>query len=213
MNIKKIFLPLLLLTSFSFVQSREKTDLNNPLLKIVDGVPGAMDAVSFKKCFDSWSVINNVQYKDLYTLLDKQITLKEAVMLEHSYKTKNVSTETAHYKALSATLVTIKKQFKDKMAPLLDQAESQSSKDTNRKLVNLWLEQQNKTTSLLSSWGATDQDAQLQKTDAKAFFVFLNDLKYFLEDLMYSCKKARKQFKEQCLKESDYATFEKFFTN
>ena len=215
MNVKKVVFPLLLLTSFSFISlhGRDKVHLNDPLLQLVDGMPGAMDAASFKKCFDSWGIINSVQYKDQYALLGKQTTFKDIVMKEYAFTKKGIAKDDAQYKALLATLAIIKKQFKTKMAALLTQAESETTKETNKKLVNLWLKNHNKKDSILSSWGESNQDEILDKANAQKFFVFLNDLKHFLEDLMYSCKKARKSFKEQCLKESDYNAFEKFFTN
>ncbi|MFT6765498.1 MAG: hypothetical protein ACJAZS_000376 [Alteromonas naphthalenivorans] len=212
---KKLVLSILLLTSLSFgLKARVKMDLEDPILQLVDGVPGAMDAYSFKKCFDTWSVINNVQYKKPYAIDSITTTLKDLVIKEQKYIKLGTLKTDPDYAQLLTTLVEIKKDFITETTNLLDQAKStDQEEENNRKLVALWIKKQKRTNSLLASWGTEEETALLEKADSKTFFVFLNDLKYFLEDLMYSCKKSRTMFKEECLKKSDHASFDKFFTN
>lgn len=226
----KTILSILLLTSIGFVtlEARKKVHLNDPLLNLVDGVPGAMDAVTFKQCFDTWSVINNIQYKNQYDLEGKKITFKDLVVEEVAHK-KNLAAfatqagkETAvktpadiakKTTALQITLQKIKEDFKEKTAHLMLAGENPSAKATNQKLVKLWIKNNKRNDSLLNSWDTSNEHELLENADCKGFFVFLNDLKGFLEDMMYSCEKARKSFKEQCLKKDDYDSFDKFFTN
>jgi hypothetical protein len=212
---RKFILSILLLTSLSFgLQARTKMDLEDPILHLVDGIPGAMDAVSFKKCFDTWSVINNVQYKSTYSLDTLKTTLKDLVIKEQQYKKRGLLKIAPEYAQLLKTLIEIKQDFIKETSSLLNQAKSTpAEEENNRKLVALWIKKQKRTDSLLASWGTEEETALLKKADSKTFFVFLNDLKYFLEDLMYSCNKARALFKKECLQESDYASFDKFFTN
>ena len=216
MNKQSFILPIILLTSLSFslLQARTKVDLEDPVLHLVDGIPGAMDAASLKQCFDTWAVINNVQFKDTYTLGSEKLTFKDIVIREQQYKAKKLSTNSPEYKALLKTLSEVKELFASKTAHLLESAESNAAQEeNNKKLVQLWIKKHNRTNSLLASWGTTEETELLEKADTKTFFVFLNDLKYFLEDLMYSCKKARTAFKNECLKQEDHAAFDKFFTN
>lgn len=212
---KKLFLSIILLTTFSVeLQARTKLDLQDPLLQIVDGIPGAMDATAFKKCFDTWSIINDVQYKNRYQLNKIPTTLKNLVIKEQQYKKQGVLKTDSEYAQLLKTLATIKDDFSSKTTALLDQAKSnKKEEENNKKLIQLWIKKQKRTDSLLATWGSVDEKTLLSSADSKTFFIFLNDLKFFLEDLMYSCKKARTAFKKECLKETDHASFEKFFTN
>lgn len=221
-----MILSILLLTSIGFVklQARKKVHLNDPLLHLVDGIAGAMDAVTFKQCFDTWTVINKIQYTNLYEFEEKKITFKDLVIEEVTHK-KNLAAAAInsdpkpsidlHKKTevLRTTLQKIKEHFKEKTAHLMMAGDNPSIKATNQKLVKLWIKNNKRHDSLLNSWDTTNEHELLQNADCKAFFVFLNDLKGFLEDMMYSCEKARKSFKEQCLKKEDYASFDKFFTN
>lgn len=212
---KNLFFSIILLTSLSFnVQARTKLDLEDPLLRIVDGIPGAMDAVAFKQCFDTWSVINDVQYKNTYVSNEKSMTLKDVVIKEKQYKAQGILKTDSGYTQLLKTLEIIKDDFSAKTTALLEQAKSTpKEEENNKKLIQLWIKKQKRTDSLLATWGSVDEKTLLASADCKTFFVFLNDLKYFLEDLMFSCKKARTAFKQECLKESDHDSFEKFFTN
>lgn len=210
---KKLFLSIILLTTFSVgLQASKMVDLKDPILKIVDGVPGAMDAVSLKKCFDTWSVINKIQYQNFYDLDGKQVTLKDVVILEEGYKKNHISPDNPKYKSLQKVLKTIKSDFIQATQPLLKDTENNATqKENNLKLVALYTKIANLVNSLLSSWGKADEAILLEKADSKTFFIFLNHLKGFLKSLMFSCNKARTMFKKECLKEEDHAAFDKFF--
>ncbi len=212
---KKIFLSIILLTSFApklFPSTMVK--IEDPILQLVDGIPGAMDAVALKKCFDTWKVIDTIQYKKTYDLDGKQVTLRDLVVLEMKYKKENVAADTPEYKALEKTLKVVKVEFSKATQPLLKDVENDPvQKENNQKLVALYTKITKLVNSLLSSWGKADETELLAASDTKEFFIFLNHLKGFLRSLMYSCVKARTLFKKECLKKEDHAAFDKFFTN
>lgn len=211
---KKFFLSIILLTTFAPKLFAGMVKIEDPVLKLVDGIPGAMDAVALKKCFDTWKVIDTIQYKKTYDLQGKQVTLKELVILEMKYNKEKVAHNSPEYKALKETLKKAKTEFSKATQPLLKDAESDPiQKENNQKLVALYTKITKLVNSLLNSWGKADETELLEAADTKAFFVFLNHLKGFLRSLMYSCTKARTMFKKECLKEQDHAAFDKFFTN
>lgn len=212
---KKIFLSIILLTSFSARLDASKTiKLEDPVLQLVDGISGAMDAVSINKCFKTWSIITEIQYTKKYDLEGQQVTLKDIVLLDARYKKEGIPLDSPHYQALQETLKNIKDDFTKETQPLLKEAESNPiQKQNNKKLVDLYTKTAQLVDSLLNSWGQVNETELLEKADSKTFFVFLNHLKGFLKSLMFSCVKARTMFKKECLKEADHASFDAFFTN
>lgn len=209
---KKFFLSIILLTTFAPRVFPSMVKIDDPVLKLVDGIPGAMDATSLKKCFDTWKVIDTIQYTKTYDLNGKRVTLKDLVMLEIKYNKEKVAAESPEYKALKEALKKAKEEFYNATQPLLKDAESDPiQKENNQKLVALYTKIANLVNSLLDSWGKADEGDLLKAADAKTFFIFLNHLKGFLRSLMYSCTKARTMFKKECLKEEDHAAFDKFF--
>ena len=210
---KKLFLSIILLTSFApKLLANSMVKIEDPVLNLVDGIPGAMDASSIKKCFETWRVIDTIQYTKKYDLNGKKVTLKELVILEAQYKKNKTSPDSSEYKALQKTLKNVKAEFSKATQPLLKKAESNSiQKENNLKLIALYTKISKLAQSLLNSWGKTDEAELLAQADTKTFFIFLNHLKGFLKSLMYSCTKARTMFKKECLKESDHAAFDKFF--
>lgn len=210
---KRLFLSIILLAPFTAnVHASTTLKLNDPLLELVDGIPGAMDATAFSKCFKTWTTINSIQYSKKYDLDGKQVTLKDVVVLQAKYKKESIATDSKQYKALIKTLDAIKVDFTKETQPLLKEAESNSvQKEQNKKLVDLYTKQASIVDSILSSWGQINETELLAKADSKEFFVFLNHLKGFLKSLMYSCLKARTAFKKECLKETDHESFNKFF--
>jgi len=212
---KKLFLSIILLTAFSVGLRASKTiQLQDPVLQLVDGIPGAMEAGAINKCFKTWTDITKIQYEHTYNLNGKQVTLKDVVILEAQYKKNGIPLNSPQYQALQKTLTAIKADFTKDTEPLLKEAESNPvQKQNNKKLVDIYTKKTQLVDSLLNSWGQVDATELLDKADSKTFFVFLNHLKGFLKSLMFSCVKARTMFKKECLKEADHASFDTFFTN
>lgn len=72
------------------------------------------------------------------------------------------------------------------------------------KIVHTWAHKSGRNNSFLLQWGRPDERALFKKLSAHDLRQFCVDLKNFLYDLMFSCPKARQQFKEKYLTEARY---------
>ncbi len=194
---------------------RTKTLIVTPLLKLIDGIPGIMDASTFKDCYNTWSFIKTLQSKaQHFKFQGALVSLQDLVKFE--VKHKNIDKESAEWKEF----LDVKKQFvdlfKQETIEKKKSVESSSAKEATKKIVDLWLTTQpdnQSTTSLLKNWGTPEEETALYNASAMELYKFMNDLCHFLEDFMYSCPKARADFESYLKDEKERAAFEKFFNH
>lgn len=187
---------------------RKKTNFKElDLIKKVDGKYGMFDATSVHESLQALSKIKTIQYGErdkatqkrcgTYQLGDKLVTLQDIVMEEHKLKKENVSKDDARWTALNAALTSIKDDFNAKMKSLRGaKEESEMAKSIKHKLISFFLKDQKRETSLMANADLPDEKKRLYEASATEFFVFLNDLSHFLEDMIESCTEAHKQYKE-----------------
>lgn len=71
------------------------------------------------------------------------------------------------------------------------------------KIIHTWAHKSGRKNSLLLQWGTVNEKELFRKISAHELKQFCLDLKNFLYDLMFSCPKAREQFKEKYLKTAE----------
>jgi hypothetical protein len=227
------FFSLSLLLCFSFYQPMKAKDGSQKLVKVhrrkfiklhhwaitlVDGIPGAIDENAILDSLKTRNFINKMlkgtpdaktkTYLKDYELDGKKVSLNDLVKIEEE-AVKRSPQNPAHTEAFKECLAAVKLDFKLFTKPLLEEAEE--AKDINMKLVKEWAKTAGREESMLLHWGAVDEEATLKATSAKEFHAFAVDLKEFLHDLMYSCPKAREQFKKAFLPENEWTNFDKAF--
>jgi hypothetical protein len=193
---------------------RKKTNFKElELIKKVDGKYGLFDAASVHESLQALSKIKAIQYGDrdkttqkrygTYHLGDKLVTLQDVVIEEHKLKKENVSKDDARWTALNAALISIKDDFNVKMKTLRGaKEESDMAKNIKHKLISFFLKDQNRENSLMANADLPDEKKRLYDASATEFFMFLNDLSHFLEDMIESCSEAHNQYKELVQKSS-----------
>ena len=197
------------------VHRRKFIKLTHWAIDLVDGIPGALDENAMLDSLKTRNYINKLlrgtpdpktkTFKKDYTLDGKGVSLDDMVKLEEEAFKKGEQLSEAYKECLAK----MKHDFKVFTKPLLDDAEE--AKETNMKLIKEWTKLAGREESLLLHWGKIDEEATLKAASAKEFRKFCVDLKEFLHDLMYSCPKARMQFKKAFLPEDEWDKFDKAF--
>ncbi|MCF7900507.1 hypothetical protein K9K77_03285 [Candidatus Babeliales bacterium] len=197
---------------------RKFIKLTHWAIRLVDGIPGAIDENALLDSLQTRNFINKLlkgtpdaktkTYIKDYTLDGKKVSLNDLVKIEQEAIKQNPNNP-ALSDEFKACLSKMKLDFKIFTKPLLDNAEE--ARETNMKLIKQWAHLAGRLKSLLLHWGAIDEDATLKAASAEEFHDFCVDLKEFLHDLMYSCPKAREFFKKAFLPEHEWAKFDKAF--
>ena len=215
--VERVVLSIILLVSVQLLRAddkqshaRTKIHLDDEFLKLADGLPGAMDARAFKECFDIRKHILVIMHIPLVYQDRILPTLKELAVREHSFL-KNSSPESPEFISLYQDLAALKILFFKSTHQLHEEL---MQKDMQRvqymRLINIFAEKINRKDTLLKNLGKADEHAILEKTSAREFFIFLHDLKIFLESLMDSAPKARKAYRAY-LSPDDQKVFDAFF--
>jgi hypothetical protein len=189
-------------------QKRKKTNFKElELIKMVDGKHGLFDGVSVHESLQAISKLQEIRYgkKDKttqkrnghYHFGDKLVTLQDIVIEEHKLTKEGVAKDDSRWNALNNALNEIKDDFNAKMKTLRGaKEENEMAKNIKHKLIAFFLKDQNRETSLMANADLPDEKKRLYDASATEFFVFLNDLSHFLEDMIESCTEAHKQYKE-----------------
>ncbi len=189
-------------------KKRKRTNFKElDLIKKVDGKYGFFDATSVHESLQALSKIKAIQYgqrdkatqkrNGLYSFEDRLVTLQELVIEEHKLIKENVAKSDVRWTKLNAVLSKIKDDFTDKMKTLRGKKEeSDIAKSIKHSLIAFFLKDQKRETSLMANADLPDEKKRLYDASATEFFMFLNDLSHFIEDMIESCPEAHKQYKE-----------------
>jgi|GEM_PF-3592855 len=195
-------------TAGAAAHKRKKTNFKElDLIKKVDGKYGFFDATSIHESLQALSKIKAIQYGERdkatqkrnghYHFGDKLVTLQEIVIEENKLIKDKVAKDDTRWTTLIVALDGIKDDFNAKMKELRNaKEESEIAKSIKHKLIAFFLKDQNRETSLMANADLPDERKRLYDASATEFFVFLNDLSHFLEDMIDSCPEAHKQYKE-----------------
>ncbi len=195
-------------TAGAAIHKRKKTNFKElELIKKVDGKYGLFDATSVHESLQALSKIKAIQYGERdkttqkrnghYHFGDKLVTLQDIVIEEHKLIKDKVAKDDTRWTALTVALNGIKDDFNAKMKALRNaKEENEMAKSIKHKLIAFFLKDQNRETSLMANADLPDEKKRLYDASATEFFIFLNDLSHFLEDMIESCTEAHKQYKE-----------------
>lgn len=184
--------------------------LTHPLLHTIDGVPKLMDEKGVYDAMQVRTFINKLFTNKTYHRGDTLVSLNDIVIDFMDLTDTKIPSSDPRWTTLTDALKAMKKDFQIFNEPLLQQAAQ--AKDTNIRLIKEWCDKSGRHDSLLLNWGKIDEYELLAAATPLEFRQFCVDLKNFLHDLMFSCPKARKLFKERCIKDkSRWAAFDKGF--
>ena len=187
---------------------RKKTNFKElEFIKKIDGKYGLFDGHSVHESFKAFSGIKRIQYGERdkttqkrsgqYRFGDKLVTLQDIVIEEHKLTKEGVAKNDPRWTTLTTALNAIKDDFTVTMKTLRgEKEESDMAKSIKHKLISFFLKDQNRETSLMANADLPDEKKRLYDASATEFFMFLNDLSHFLEDMIESCTEAHKQYKE-----------------
>ncbi len=216
------YFSLILLTVFaiqadSHHTKRQKAKIETPLLHAIDGIAGIMDASTFKDCYNTWNFVHGLQFEAQHIFFaGKLVSLKDLVIFEFKTKKTHPDKNAPEWKEFLEAKRQFVDLFKKETLDKKKSVESSSARESTKKIVDLWLSTQkdaHATTSLLKNWGTPQEQTALYEASAEELFRFMNDLRHFLEDFMYSCPKARADFESYLQNKEEREAFEKFFSN
>src|SRR3989338_991324 len=152
------------------LHARTKIYLDDNFLHMADGLPGVMDAMAFKECFDTRKHIITLMYTPLILQNHTLEPLKELVLKEIEYA-KTGKLESPEYQQLWHDLLLLKNEFfritndlhKELMEKELQQGEY-------LRLINLFFEKINRKDTLLKNLGKPNEYAILSAVSARDFF-------------------------------------------
>jgi len=195
------FLILFVLATTAYAQEHELRSnypsirLDSPLLKMLDGkeglgIGGNVYGMIMKLRLHLKNMRFGAQQKDktfvgIYTWEEKPVTFADMIAIEES-GTK-----------CSSLLLDVKKEFNHIIQPLLNIA--RGSKKTMVTLISEFSAKAHLPHTVLLDWAHTPEGQEEKALEEhihtfKAMDQFLDDLIYYLESLLRSCPKARKQF-------------------
>ncbi len=225
-------LPFLIITTNTHTNAIQQKTVENlvpqqvsfagTILVKVDGILGILDAESINDCFSTCQkimhLINGIKdangnYVGIFEYEGKRYTLKDIVVLELNLIKTNVSKDHPEYIKYLTMLSLIKEIFQKEAGPLLEKTKKPAVREMNKSFINIWITNANRSNSILKDFGTIDELAALERANAKEFFLFLNDLKCFLKDLMRNAPRACELYKKECLKPEDYGTFDHFINS
>ncbi len=181
-------------------------DLTDIISKI-DGKKGFFDARSYQLTLLAMKAIFEIQYgtlnketkqrTGLYTFQDKIVTLQDLVIKERDLIKTNTPKNNPVFIEFSSLLQKIKDDFNQKMKAVRGRAEDNPiAKNLKHRLIALYMQNQNLPHSHLQYADTSEEKIRLDAINALDFFRFLNELRYFLEDLTDSCTEGRKLYQE-----------------
>ena len=178
--------------------TRTRTDFkeHSDVIKLVDGV--LIKAAEIHDSLKAVQVIHNVQYITTYDYNGTKMTLKELVKKEHELTCQGVTKTDAQWIELTKAITLAKDDFNAKLKSLRkgDEKETDMQRNMKLKLISIFLKDQKRDGSLLANADKADEKEKMYAASGTEFFMFLNDLKHFLEDLTHSCTRAHAEYKE-----------------
>lgn len=193
-------------------EPKKTAPLTHPLLKNIDGVEGEMDAYKIHEMI--W-LINEIKHihtgyyrmnkngeldpkwpeSKQFIFRGKKQTIKDLAELE-----ANVDKFSAAEKTEFAAVFQLAKDYFDKVNGLLA-PEAQGTHPFMFKLAQEFCEKKHRPDSLLLAWNKGEEVELYRKTvtNFKIFQRFTTDLMLFLADIVVSCPKAYKAYKESNL--------------
>ena len=142
-----------------------------------------------------------VQKKHLYK--DTPVTLEDLILIFENLEMRGVDHNNPEYQAAQDCLDMMIADFMQFSDDFLAK-EAQFIQKIIIKIIHSWSHKSGRHNSLLLQWGAVDEKALFKKISAPELGQFCIDLKNFLYDLMFSCPKAREQFKNKYITEARY---------
>ena len=171
---------------------------NNPYINSLDGVNFMIDGVAIR---DILAVLKKIMYikngqKDGDKIVGPYLFNQEKLSISQLAK---IEPQNQNNSNLSAVLEVAKQDFIQSNQHFFKNIEP--VKKLLLSLIQEFCERRNRNDSLLLTWtqARNGQEAKVfQKAicSFKDFDIFLQDLTYFLKDLVNSCPKAREQYKE-----------------
>lgn len=214
MSYTKRYFSLILLTVFAAQadsHKRKKSKIDTPVIQAIDGT-GLMDAATFDDCYKTWGFIHGIQFKpQKISFQGKLVALKDLVIFE--VKNKNIDKQSSLWQEFLVAKKQFIEWFTEETLKKKQSVESSSASEATKKIVDFWLEKQGITNSLLKNWGTPQEETSLYEATARELFSFLDDLRHFMEDFMYSCPKARADFERYLKNEDERKAFAKFFND
>lgn len=189
--------------------------LTNPVLSLIDGIPGFIDAVSIRNIVLVKKLIQDIQFGYIdektgkrvgnYAFQNRKCCLKEVIFIEKKLKKENKLDEQSK-KELDVCLSKVKKDFVE--ATLQFTKDIEPGKALIRKLLEESLEGRGIHESLMYDWfntplGKEEETFNSKITDLETLDVFFTQVTYFLSDMKHSCKKANVAFEDIFLKKNE----------
>lgn len=199
----------------------KKVSFHNTIFNKMDGVDGVVDAETIYDCFRTVQMVGQLlqgvvdpktgKKMGVFVYQGTHYTLKELVLMEDRLIKNNTKITDPEYVLLNNILKELKALFKQKSEPLLEKTKKPMIKAMNLKLIAIWIEQSGRHNSVLQHFGNDEVEmAALEQANTKEFYLFLNDLKCFLKDLIHSAPKACDMYKKECLQPADHEKFDAF---
>lgn len=190
----------------------DKNETIKKILEFIDG--GVINGNIFATIFDVRNKIHairlgdrdktqnddathkNISYTGRYIFRGKKCSAQELAEIEANY---------VGDKELNDLLIQAKNDFEQMVGKFIGQAKG--SKDLLEKLIVESCYRRNRENSILLTWAGCSEGHETvifhtEVQSFKGFVEFCQDLENYLEDLMFSCKKAQVQYKEFKLKKS-----------
>lgn len=185
----------------------DQNDTIKKILEFVDG--GVINGNIFATIFDVRNKIHAILHGDR-DKINKDVYIGRYTFRNKKYSVKELADIEANYVGdpeLNALLIQAKDDFEQMVGKFIGQAKG--SKDLLEKLILESCYRRNRKESILLTWaGCTEgHETVIFHTEVqsfKTFVEFCQDLENYLEDLMFSCKKAQAQYKDKLKRSQEH---------
>ena len=207
MNKKYYGIALTTLNLLAFMSNAEPLTLKDPVIKLIDGMRIGVDGEKIGFMLKIRLRIKTMQYgtkiapnvfKGEYIFQNKPYSINELVHVESKFKTAH-DADPKKITELSAVLADAKQDFVKEIMSFMETARGMKKHIT--KLIDESCKRRDRKDSELRRWGAAKEGHEEKQfnddiKDFKTFDAFCTDLSNFLEDLIHSCPKGRKQLQQ-----------------
>jgi len=142
-----------------------------------------------------------IQKKYMYN--NTPVTLEDLIAIFENLEARGIAHNDPEYQAAHDCLNIMIEDF-IKFSDAFLAKEAQFIQKIVVKIIHNWAHKSGRHNSLLLQWGAIDEKTLFRKISAPELGQFCIDLKNFLYDLLFSCPKAREQFKNKYITETRY---------
>lgn len=168
--------------------------------EVIDGHTPGVNADVVAKILQIRNAINRLLQDKKYDYQGTLIALSDLTTIFADLEKNGINHNDESYRAaqhclsdMIEDLIRFTDAFVENEAPFIQKMVS--------KIIHNWAHRSGRHNSLLLQWGAVDEKEVFRKISAEQLGQFCLDLKNFLYDLLFSCPKAREQFKEKYLTE------------